>query len=90
MKEHQALPVAGYTAQSSDKVERVNANKRAEEMLLRDLDALFHNPPFPIDVRWLEIARQHIEQGFMAYNRAIFMPGRVKLEGDDKPDPLGR
>jgi hypothetical protein len=34
------------------------------------------------DARWIAIARTHIEQGFMALNRAIFKPERVKLETD--------
>ena len=38
-----------------------------------------------IDQRWLAIARTHIEQGFMALNRAIFRPQRVELDEDDKP-----
>ncbi len=32
-----------------------------------------------IDQRWLAIGRAHLEQAFMAINRAIFKPGRVEL-----------
>ncbi len=32
---------------------------------------------------WLAIARTQIEQGFMALNRAVFKPGRVRLAEDD-------
>lgn len=77
---HAALPVAGYKPQSGSNVDKVNANKRAEESILRTLDAMKgdHN----IDQRWLAVARTHIEEGFMALNRSIFRPGRVELPGD--------
>jgi hypothetical protein len=77
---HNALPVAGYKAQSEERVKLVNANKQAEERLLRGLDALAREPN--IDQRWLKIAYTHFEQGFMALNRSIFMPERVKLPED--------
>lgn len=77
---HAGLPVAGYRPQTSDKVETVNANKEAEEQVLRILDGLAGRPE--VDKRWLAIGRTHIETGFMAVNRAVFQPGRVSLPGD--------
>ena len=77
---HQGLPVSGYKPQNTAKVDLVNANKAAEERVLRILDALKSDPE--VDQRWLAIGRTSIEQGFMAVNRAIFQPGRVTLEGD--------
>jgi len=38
------------------------------------------------DQRWLAIARTHVEQGFMAFNRAVFRPQRISLPGDTKDD----
>jgi hypothetical protein len=84
------LPVAGYTPQPSTNIEEVNINKRLEEEVLQRLDDLQRTvvPRVPAgwdqtsplcDARWLAIARTHIEQGFMAANRAIFRPQRVKL-----------
>lgn len=73
----QGLPVAGYRAQSERTIERVNLNKLSEEALLRVMDGLKDDPE--IDQRWLSIARTDIERGFMALNRAIFRPERVKL-----------
>ncbi len=35
------------------------------------------------DKRWLAIARTHIQEGFMALNRAVFQPQRVKLPEDE-------
>lgn len=80
-EKHQPLPVAGYTAQSGRNVQLVNENKEAEERILRMLDPLASLPD--IDQRWLAIGRTHIEQGFMAINRAIFKPSRVRLPEDN-------
>lgn len=74
------LPVAGYQAQSAQNIDLVNANKVAEENILRNLDDLAEMPE--VDKRWLAIARTQIEQGFMAMNRAIFKPGRITLRED--------
>jgi hypothetical protein len=35
-----------------------------------------------VDQRWLAIGRTHIEEAFMAINRAVFQPQRVKLPED--------
>lgn len=77
---HAGLPVEGYKPQAQTAVDMVNENKRIEELVLRNLDLLAGVPG--IDGRWLAIGRTHIEQGFMSVNRAIFRPGRVRLEGD--------
>jgi hypothetical protein len=77
MTDHKGLPVAGYVAQTSEAVQMVNLNKQAEERILRDIDLYGMNPD--VDKRWLAIARTHIEQGFMAMNRAIFKPQRIEL-----------
>ncbi len=76
-EDHKPIPVAGYKAQSQATIDAVNENKRAEEHLLRLLDEMKANPN--IDQRWLAIGRAHLEQAFMAINRAIFKPGRVEL-----------
>jgi hypothetical protein len=77
MTDHQPMPVSGYTAQSDARVQLVNANKQLEEHILQQLDALMENPD--VEPRWLAIGRTHIEQAFMAINRAVFRPQRVKL-----------
>jgi hypothetical protein len=81
MSDHKPMPVAGYTAQIDENVQMVNLNKRDEEMLLRSLDAYAMNPE--VDRRWLSIAKTHFEQGFMALNRSIFKPQRIKLPEDE-------
>lgn len=87
MTTHAGLPVAGYQPQSSGKVRLVNENKELEETILRRLDLLkvttaVDGQDVTIDGRWLAVGRTHIEEAFMAINRAIFQPGRVKLPGD--------
>jgi hypothetical protein len=78
MTAHAGLPVEGYRPQGDGAVALVNANKRAEEQVLRLLDALGEQPE--VDKRWLAIGRSQIEQGFMAVNRAIFKPARVEID----------
>jgi len=81
--EHQGLPVSGYRQPSSAAIDIVNANKAQEERILRVMDWLADHPD--IDRRWLAIARTQIEQGFMAFNRAVFRPARVSL-AEDAPE----
>lgn len=77
MTDHRALPVHGYKPQSQATVDLVNANKKQEELALQQLDELA-KLEF-IDKRWLAIGRTHLEQAWMAINRSIFKPERVKL-----------
>lgn len=86
MTKHEGLPVAGYKPQPEEKVDLVNENKELEERVMRQLDALAGlTSTVGIDPRWLAIGRTQIEQGFMAVNRAVFKPGRVKLPEDEAP-----
>ena len=73
---HDVVPVKGYRPQSESAVQVVNTNKELEEMILQRLDMLAQAPE--IDPRWLNIGRTHIEQAFMAINRAVFKPERLK------------
>jgi hypothetical protein len=81
MTNHTGLPVAGYLPQSTAKVDLVNANKVAEERVLRLLDHLATLPD--TDKRWLATGRTAIEKGFMSVNRSVFKPDRVVLPGDE-------
>ena len=80
MSQHTGLPVEGYRPQSITAVDLVNDNKRLEEECLRRFYALAANPD--VDKRWLAIGRTAIENGWMAINRSVFKPSRVKLLGD--------
>lgn len=85
MPDHDGLPVPGYRPQSKRNITLVAAMKVAEERLLRTLDELAAEDG--IDRRWLAIGRTSIEQGFMAVNRAVFQPGRVRLPEDEGTAP---
>lgn len=80
MTDHKPIPVEGYKPQSQFTIDVVNANKRLEEQCLRVLDSLALNAD--VDQRWLARGRTQLEESWMAINRAIFKPGRVKLDGD--------
>ena len=82
-KTHQGLPLPGYQPQTPEAVARVRIMKLAEERVLRALDELAAIQG-AADPRWFAIGRTQIEQGFMAVNRAILKPCRVKLPEDDE------
>lgn len=91
-----APPVKGYNDQPGFKLTIVNSFKELEERALRRLDEVAKNAePGSIDGRWYAIGRSHLEQGWMAINRAVFQPGRVELPEDrgsisnfsGEPDP---
>lgn len=85
---HTPLPVHGYKPQDGEAVALVNEMKQAEERLLRRLDAMAKlvgprvGPGPRLDGRWLAIGRTQLEQAFMAINRSVFQPGRVRLPDD--------
>jgi hypothetical protein len=81
-RQHEGLPVKGYQPQGSYAVHEVNCNKELEERVLRQVDMLASDKHLAVDQRWLAIGRTAIEQGFMAINRAVFKPARVKLLED--------
>ncbi|MFC3442552.1 hypothetical protein ACFOKF_15360 [Sphingobium rhizovicinum] len=87
MQKAEGLPVSGYRPQSQDNIDLVNHFKAVEEQLLRHIDVMRDRGPSPqYDQRWLSIAQTQLEQGFMALNRAVFQPSRVRLPGDEKPE----
>lgn len=98
MTDKEPLPVAGYSAQSDAKIALVNEFKADEERLLRKLDALLaaNQKDFAIkpggangvlglhnDPRWLAVAKTRFQEGFMALNRAVFQPQRIRLPEDE-------
>lgn len=86
MTVHQGLPVPGYQPQSQQTVDLVAANKEMEERCLRQLDHLLAIGSTAgvtsIDLRWLAIGRTHLEQAWMAINRALMQPRRIRLQED--------
>lgn len=79
-EQHQGLPVAGYQAQTSDKVAVVNANKELEERCIRAAESIRDTPG--MDGRMAALAITNLQQAFMWLNRAVFQPGRVALPED--------
>lgn len=79
-----SLPVSGYRPQKQQAIDWVNQNKAFEENALRQLDYFKGLPE--VDQRWLAVGRTHLEQAWMAINRAIFQPGRVTLPDDTTGD----
>jgi hypothetical protein len=77
-----APPVKGYQDVSGDKLTIVNQHKEIEERILRQLDLL---KGADVDQRWLAIGRTKMEEAWMAINRAVFQPQRVKLSEDAAP-----
>jgi hypothetical protein len=76
-----APPIKGYQDVSGGKQAMVNENKALEERTLRMLDLLAASGA--VDNRWLAIGRTSMEQAWMAINRAIFQPQRIKLPEDE-------
>lgn len=70
-------PVAGYRELNREELADMNAAKHMEAEVLMLILRLHRNTEY--DSRWSAIARTHIEQGFMALNRAIARPDPVKL-----------
>lgn len=80
MADHQPMPVAGYTAQSDDRVKLANEGKELEERYLRWIDKLKAHPD--TDKRCAAEAFTCIQTGAMFAIRSIFQPQRIKLPGD--------
>ena len=79
-REYESLPVSGYVTQNQFNVDTVNGFKADEERLLRKIDELMKGET--VDKRWLAIGKTALEQAFMAINRSVFQPSRVKLPED--------
>lgn len=73
------LPVEGFKpTQPLWKVNLVNANKRLEERVLRQIDEHVRDRgSVEIDQASVQLARRHIEDAFMRLNRAVFQPQRI-------------
>ena len=69
--------IAGYRRLGAKEIAEMNRLKMREETILALLDELTEQDDAPIDRRWMAIARAHIEQGFMAANRAVARPERI-------------
>ena len=89
MTDHNGLPVKGYApTQSEYNIGIVNVFKELEERFLRAFDLIEketrENDPKQADLRWLALARTHIQMGTSFAARSIFQPGRISLPEDDQ------
>lgn len=72
-------PVAGYVPLSDAEISMMNENKLLEELVLRQVDRHKTDPDaLHIDQRWVAVAMTHFQQGFMALNRAVAKPQRIR------------
>lgn len=74
--------IRGDHSPTSTAIKLVNDNKYIEESVLRMVDMLMRRAD--VDLRWLAVARTHLEQGFMALNRALLRPERIVLPEDNR------
>jgi hypothetical protein len=65
-------PIIGYRQLSQTEVDQMNAVKMEAE-LVRDLVQRIKDIP-SADPRWVQIAEDHLQQGFMCLVRAIAQP----------------
>jgi hypothetical protein len=65
-------PIKGYRELDAEELADMNRCKEIEAMVLATVALLREEKRH--DARWLAIGQTHIEQGFMALNRAIAKP----------------
>lgn len=71
----ETTPIRGYRTLSQDELNEINRLKAAEHDSLEALNEAFERLGIDsLDMRWLAIARSHLEQGWMAACRAIARP----------------
>lgn len=72
-------PVKGYRELDAEELADMNRCKEIEAMVLATVAMLRDATGY--DSRWLAIGQTHIEQGFMALNRAIARPTAIEPPG---------
>ena len=67
--------IVGYKQpQPQTAIDAVNITKRLENEVGDWVDQLRQDDAVPLDPEWVKVAVQHLQQGFMALNRAVFQP----------------
>ena len=79
------IKIKGYTPLTEKQKTLVNSNKIMEEAVLRIIDTMKKEQETPdeFDPQWMAIAKTHFQEGFMALNRSIMKPERVKFHGEE-------
>jgi hypothetical protein len=65
-------PVEGYRELDENELKDMNDMKALEQRVLDSIDIVAQDQRYTD--RWISIARTHVQQGFMALNRAIARP----------------
>lgn len=79
MVDNQHKQIKGYRDLTVEEITAMNHLKELESLILDVVEEMQKQPDF--GQRWISIGLTHIEQGFMALNRAIAKPQRVKVGG---------
>lgn len=64
--------IKGYRDLSQDEINLMNSIKQTAENVGDMIDVLASIPG--VDLRWVNIAKTHLQQGFMAATRAVAQP----------------
>ena len=75
------IKIKGYTPLTDEQKNLVNNNKVMEEAVLRLIETI--QKESAADPHWIFIATNHFQEGFMALNRSIMKPERVKFQGEE-------
>lgn len=67
--------IKGYRNLTEDDITRINIFKDLESLVLNKIRELYNHPDS--DKRWTSIGKTHIQEGFMALNRAIAQPEEI-------------
>lgn len=65
-------PITGYRELRPDEIALMNENKSLENVVGDQVAKV--KGTLGIDQRWVAIARTHLQEGFMALNRAVAQP----------------
>ena len=74
--ENQHKMISGYRDLSQDEIDVINRIKEAENQLGELWQIVMDEPGNRVvaSSRWMNIAKTHLEQGFMAFVRAVARP----------------
>jgi hypothetical protein len=70
--ENQHQLITGYRDLNQDEINLMNIVKGLAEKARAELEIVAESPE--VDMRWVSIARTHLQQGFMALVRSIAKP----------------
>lgn len=78
MVDNQHKQIKGYRDLTVEEIATMNRLKELESLVLDIVDEMKERD---FGQRWVGIGLTHIEQGFMALNRSVAKPQRVKVRG---------